>query len=66
MSGFVDELFGLKGAVTLVTGSSAGIGLALARGLAGAGAKVVVNGRTRATVAEAAAGLPRSTKPVST
>jgi gluconate 5-dehydrogenase len=57
MSGLVDQLFGLKGAVALVTGSSAGIGLALARGLAGAGAKVVVNGRTRAKVAEAAAGL---------
>jgi len=43
--------------VALVTGSSAGIGLALARGLAGAGARIVVNGRTPATVEAAAASL---------
>src|SRR5579863_9015369 len=57
MSGLLDKLFGLKGAVALVTGSSAGIGFALARGLAGAGAKIAVNGRTPAKVAEAAASL---------
>ena len=34
----------------LVTGSTAGIGLAIAKGLAQAGAKVVVNGRKQATV----------------
>jgi gluconate 5-dehydrogenase len=39
------ELFALKGRVALVTGSSQGIGLALARGLAAAGAHVVLNGR---------------------
>ena len=49
----VDRLFSLSGAVCLVTGSSAGIGLALARGLAGAGGHVVVNGRTRETVERA-------------
>ena len=53
MSQLIDRLFGLSGAVTLVTGSSAGIGLALARGLAEAGARVIVNGRTPATVAAA-------------
>ena len=37
--------FNLAGRVALVTGSSAGIGLALARGLAGAGARVVLNAR---------------------
>ena len=37
--------FRLDGRVALVTGSSAGIGLALARGLAQAGATVVLNGR---------------------
>ena len=56
-SEFLAGLFGLKGAVALVTGSSAGIGLALGRGLAAAGAKVVVNGRTPATVESAAADL---------
>ncbi len=50
MSQLVDRLFGLSGAVALVTGSSAGIGLAIARGLGGAGARVVVNGRTAKTV----------------
>jgi gluconate 5-dehydrogenase len=57
MSGFLDKLFGLQGKVALVTGSSAGIGLALAQGLAGAGARVVVNGRGKRMVAEAAAAL---------
>jgi gluconate 5-dehydrogenase len=50
LTALIDRLFGLSGAVALVTGSSAGIGLALARGLAGAGARVVVNGRTPKTV----------------
>jgi len=34
----------------LITGSSRGLGLVLARGLAQAGAKIVLNGRTRATL----------------
>ena len=37
--------FDLSGRIALVTGSSAGIGLALARGLAGAGATIVLNAR---------------------
>jgi len=41
----IHRLFGLDGRVALVTGSSGGIGLALANGLAEAGATVVVNGR---------------------
>jgi len=39
------SLFDLDGRTALVTGSSQGIGLALARGLADAGATIVLNGR---------------------
>ncbi len=39
------ELFDLSGKRALITGSSQGIGFALAKGLAGAGAEIVVNGR---------------------
>ena len=39
------KLFSLEGRRALVTGSGRGIGLALARGLAGAGAAVVINDR---------------------
>ena len=47
----------LSGKTALVTGSTQGIGLAIARGLAQAGARVVVNGRSQARVDEAVAGL---------
>ena len=53
----LQQLFGLAGQVALVTGSSAGIGRALAAGLAGAGATVVVNGRNRDAVDAAAAAI---------
>jgi NAD(P)-dependent dehydrogenase (short-subunit alcohol dehydrogenase family) len=43
----------LKGKVALVSGSTAGIGYAIARTLAQEGARVVVNGRTQAGVDEA-------------
>jgi gluconate 5-dehydrogenase len=46
----VDRLFGLGGRLALVTGSSAGIGRALAEGLGQAGAAIVVNGRDAAKV----------------
>ncbi|MEM6496112.1 MAG: SDR family NAD(P)-dependent oxidoreductase, partial [Pseudomonadota bacterium] len=49
------EQFSLKGKRALVTGSSAGIGLALASGMAEAGASVIINGRTSEKVAAAAA-----------
>ncbi|HUK63833.1 MAG TPA: SDR family NAD(P)-dependent oxidoreductase, partial [Dongiaceae bacterium] len=38
-------MFDLKGRVAIVTGGNGGIGLGMARGLAGAGARVVVAGR---------------------
>jgi gluconate 5-dehydrogenase len=53
----IERLFGLSGTVALVTGSSAGIGLALARGLAEAGAHVVINGRDAGMVDAAVAQL---------
>jgi gluconate 5-dehydrogenase len=56
------ELFDLKGRRALVTGSSQGIGLALARGLADAGAEVVLNGRDQAKLAEAAGRVPGAKK----
>ena len=46
--------FSLTGQTALVTGSSRGIGLATARALAQQGAKVIINGRTAATVSQAA------------
>jgi gluconate 5-dehydrogenase len=43
-------LFDLSGRIALVTGSTRGIGLALARALASAGARVAINGRDPAAV----------------
>ncbi len=48
------DTFRLDGRLALVTGSSAGIGFALARGLGQAGAALVLNGRDTAKLAEAA------------
>lgn len=50
----------LTGKTALVTGSTAGIGLAIAKGLATAGAKVVINGRKQATVDKAIASVRES------
>ncbi len=38
------ELFSLKGRTALVTGSSRGLGRAMAEGMAAAGAAIVLNG----------------------
>lgn len=51
-------LFDLTGKLALVTGSSQGIGFALAKGLAEAGAKVVLNGRDAAKLEAARAHVP--------
>ncbi|MBG9390259.1 glucose 1-dehydrogenase [Caenimonas aquaedulcis] len=58
--------FDLTGRTALVTGSSAGIGLAIAGGLAGAGARIVLNGRDAARLARAAAHLREAGAEVST
>jgi NAD(P)-dependent dehydrogenase (short-subunit alcohol dehydrogenase family) len=49
----------LNGKRALVTGSTAGIGFAIARMLAGEGARVIVNGRTQARVGEAVQAIRR-------
>jgi NAD(P)-dependent dehydrogenase (short-subunit alcohol dehydrogenase family) len=50
----------LSGKTALVTGSTTGIGHAIARGLAAAGATVTVNGRTQAKVDGAVAALVKA------
>jgi gluconate 5-dehydrogenase len=50
-------LFDLTGGLALVTGSSRGMGLAIARGPAEAAAAIVRNGRDAAALAAAQAGL---------
>jgi NAD(P)-dependent dehydrogenase (short-subunit alcohol dehydrogenase family) len=50
----------LTGKTALVTGSTSGIGHAIARGLASAGATVVINGRTQAKVDAAAATIAKA------
>lgn len=61
-------MFDLTGKIALVTGSSQGIGFALAKGLAEAGARVIINGRDAARLAAAQAKLReagRSEEPTS-
>ncbi len=52
-----NPLFDLTGRIALVTGSSQGLGLAIARGLAQAGAAVVLNGRDEKKLAATADAL---------
>jgi gluconate 5-dehydrogenase len=51
------KTFRLDGRLALITGSSTGIGFALARGLAQAGAEVIINARTPERVAQAVEAL---------
>ena len=51
MKNYLEEKFGLHGRVALVTGSSQGLGRAMALALAQAGADVIVNGRDDAKLA---------------
>lgn len=51
----------LKGKLALVSGSTAGIGLAIATALAREGARVIVNGRSQASVDDAVAKLKSTT-----
>ena len=53
------KLFELTGKVALITGATHGIGLALARGLAQAGALVVINARNAEKLEQAVATLTR-------
>ena len=52
----------LSGKIALVTGSTAGIGHAIAKGLAATGANVVVNGRSQGKVDEAVAAVKKAAK----
>lgn len=54
------QLFDLTGKRALVTGSSQGIGFAIAKGLAEAGAEIILNGRDPLKLAAAAAGLRKA------
>lgn len=55
------QIFSLAGRRALITGSSQGIGLALAKGLAQAGASIVLNGRDASKLAAAASEIPGAT-----
>lgn len=55
MNSYLEQKFGIAGKVALVTGSSQGLGLAMAEGLARAGAHVVLNGRDAAKLQPVAA-----------
>ena len=58
--GTIDS-FRLDGKVSLVTGASRGLGLAIAEALAGAGSDIVVNGRVRETLEPVAASIREKT-----
>ena len=61
----VEHPFDLTGRLAVVTGGGGGLGLAIARGLALAGARVVINGRNRAKLDTATAELVAAGRAVS-
>jgi len=58
----LQDLFSVEGKVALVTGSTQGIGYAMAEALLIAGASVVINGRTQTKVDDTVKSLLKSTK----
>jgi len=62
----LQDKFSLAGRTALVTGGSRGIGYAIAEGLAGAGAALILNGRSPETLEAAAAQLAAGGATVST
>ncbi len=56
--------FSLTNRIALVTGSSRGLGWAIAQGLASAGARIILHGRDPATLQARAASLPNAAEPV--
>ena len=62
----IQDLFGLTGKRAFISGSSKGIGFALAKGLAGAGASIVINGRNEEMLAASALQLEGHGAQVST
>jgi gluconate 5-dehydrogenase len=59
----LSHLFDLAGKTALVTGSSDGLGLAMARGLAAAGAGIVLNGRDERKLAATAKSFEAAGRP---
>ena len=59
------KIFDLTGKIALVTGSSQGIGLALAEGLAEAGAEIILNGRNKKKLDDASNRLKQNYKSIS-
>ena len=54
------ERFSLEGRVVVITGARGGLGLAMARGMAAAGARVGINGRDAGLAERAAAEIPHA------